>query len=93
LEATCPVDSSEVLSMTPIERHSATGPAGSVHRSAKAAAALLKLAEMVSPVPPWIQGLRASEDMQTLLAQDVDGSDIIASRWLNRIREITSETP
>jgi hypothetical protein len=92
LEARCPVDTTELRSMSPIERHSATGPAGTVHRSAKAAAALLQLAGMASPIPPWVQEIRAAKDMQALLAQDIDGSDKIAERWLNRIREITAET-
>jgi hypothetical protein len=93
LEAKCPVDSSEDLSLTPLARHSATGPAGSVQRSAKAAASLLQLAEMASPIPLWLQELRSSKEMQLLLAQDIDESAGIALEWLNRIREIIGEPP
>ena len=92
LEVRCPVNSSELLLMTQIERHSATGPAGTIHRSAKAAAALLQLAQMATPVPTWVQDMRAANDMQVLLAQDIDGSDEIAESWLNRIREIINKT-
>jgi hypothetical protein len=91
LEARCPVDSTELRSMSSIERHSATGPTGIVPRSAKTAAALLQLAAMDSPIPLWVQEMRASKDMQTLLAQDIDGSDEIAEQWLNRIKEITGK--
>src|SRR3954466_6713530 len=41
LEAGCPVDTSDLISLSPAERHSAAGPAGAVHRSAKAAATLM----------------------------------------------------
>ena len=92
LETRCPVDSSESRSMALFEGDSATSPAGGVERSAKAAAALLQLAEMVSPVPPWVEGVGSTEDMQALLARDIDGSDKIATRWLKRIREIRDET-
>ena len=90
LEARCPVDSTELRSMTPLERHFAAGPAGTVHRSAKAAATLLQLAAMASPIPPWVREMRAAKDLQALLKQDVDGSDKKAERWQNRMKEITS---
>lgn len=92
LEARCQVDSTQLRSMNPIERHSATGPAGSVPRFAKTAAALLQLAAMISPIPVWLQEMRAAKDMQALVAQDMDGSEEIAERWLNRIKEITGKT-
>jgi hypothetical protein len=90
LEAGCPVDGNQPP-MNPLERHSAMGPAGTVQRSAKCAAALLHLAEMASPVLSWVHDVRASEQMQVLLAQDVDEANAIADSWLNRIRGIAGE--
>ena len=91
LEAGCPIDVTQLLSLTPPERHSAAGPAGTVHRSAKAAATLLRLLQMTSPLPDWVQNIATSEAMQALLAQDIDRSDTIAERWLQRIKEITGD--
>jgi hypothetical protein len=89
LEAGCPIDASDLLSMTGPERHSAAGPAGAGERSAKAAATLLHLLQIASPVPGWVEHVRGSEGMQALLAQDIDASQTIADKWLHRIREIT----
>lgn len=88
LEAKCPIDTSESRRMSPEERHSATGPAGTIDRSAKAAAALLELASIAAPVPSWLQELRSSPDLKALLALDIDASARIASRWFARIQEI-----
>lgn len=90
LEAGCALDISELIDMTPAERHSAAGPAGEFHRSAKAAAALLRLLEMISPAPAWLNDLRASESVKGLVAQDLDDSAGIAERWLNRIRTVAN---
>lgn len=90
LEAGCPVDATDLRSMTGIERHSAAGPEGTVERSAKTAATLIHLLKRASP-PGWLESVRSSADMRTLLAKDVDGSEIITDRWLHRIQEITRE--
>jgi hypothetical protein len=89
LDAGCPVDESDLMSMTVPERHSAAGPAGTVDRSAKAAATLLQLLRTTSPVPSWVERASGSERLRALLAQDIDASATIADRWLHRIQEIT----
>ena len=81
LEAGCPVDAKELLSMDGPERHSATGPAGTKERTAKMAATLVQLLRMLSP------GLD-SESLKLLLAQDVDRSGAIAEGWLGKIRTL-----
>ena len=91
LEAKCPVNLTEGLAMTPAERHSATGPEGTIERSAKTGASLLQLVAMLSPMPDWVQEIRSSNDLQFLLARDIDNSDGIALHWLNRIQQIKNE--
>jgi hypothetical protein len=92
LEAGCPLDASDLISMSPLERHSAAGPGGAVHRSAKTARTLMRLVPMISPYQTWIDGLRDSTDLQSLLSQDIDESDSIAERWLDRMTTITEAT-
>jgi hypothetical protein len=75
--------------MTGPERHSAAGPAGIVHRSAKAAATLLHLLQKNLPLPTWVERVSDSEDMRALLAEDIDASQTVTDRWLHRIQEIT----
>jgi len=92
LEAGCPVDVSDLMLMAGVERHSAAGPAGNVERSAKAAATLLQLLRMSSPVPIWVERVSDSENLRTLLAQDIDASATITESWLHRIQKITRTT-
>jgi hypothetical protein len=89
LEARCPIDVTDLVSMTGPERHSVAGPAGRVDRSAKAAATLIHLLKLTSPVPDWLEQLSTSEDMRTLLAQDIDASQTITDKWMRRVQEIT----
>jgi hypothetical protein len=88
LEGGCPLDISELRAMTPIERHSAAGPAGSVERSAKAANALMLLVRMISPRQKWIDDLQDSRALQKLLSEDDDAADQIADQWLNKARAL-----
>ncbi len=88
LEAGCPLDTSELLAMTAMERHSAAGPAGSVHRSAKTANSLIHLVRMRAPTEKWIAELENSSDLQKLIAEDFDHADAIAEHWLNRVKDL-----
>jgi hypothetical protein len=88
LEARCPLDVSDLLAMSDVERHSAAGPAGKIQRSAKAAATLLYLLQLAAPAESWIQEVRAAPDMQALLAEDFDAAHLIAEKWLEKINEI-----
>jgi hypothetical protein len=64
-------------------------PVGTADRSAKAAATLLQLLRMNSPIPGWVERVSDSESLRALLAQDVDASATITDRWMHRILEIT----
>lgn len=89
LEAECPVDMADLVSMTGPERHSVAGPAGRLERSAKAAAVLLHLVQMVTPLPHWVGRVASSGSVRALLAEDVDGASGIAQGWLRRVQMIT----
>jgi hypothetical protein len=91
LEAGCPLDSSDLRQMTAIERHSAAGPAGAVARSAKAAKVLLYLVRMRLPQSEWLDDVVAATDFQSLIREDIDGSDGIAEVWFQRVAAIMSE--
>lgn len=92
LEAGCPIDTSDLVSMNPLERHSAAGSSESLDRSAKSAATLLYLLKIMPPEPDWLLEIRASEKMRDLLARDIDNSDGITESWLHRIKELTVES-
>jgi len=77
--------------MTAIERHSAAGPAGAVARSAKAAKVLLYLVRMRLPQSEWLDDVVAATDFQSLIREDIDGSDGIAEVWFQRVAAIMSE--
>ena len=74
----CPLSGDPEYSIgSPVERHSAQGPAGTHLRSSKSAASLLEL----------LPEDRATEfssngDLQSLIADDYDGSARIATSWL-----------
>jgi hypothetical protein len=89
LSAGCPIDVSVLTSMSDVERHSASGPAGRVERSAKAAFTLLHLLQMKSAVPPWLEQTCTSEVLRTLLKEDIDQGGAIAEKWLRRIQAFT----
>lgn len=79
LLAGCPVEPQWDLPL-PL-RHSLMGPAGSAHRSAKAAASLLAL------LPLEVQARRIFADARELAKQDVDRSHDIAIEWLSQLRD------
>lgn len=93
LAENCPLDLSELRSLSALERHSAAGPAGGVERSAKAARALSWLAGQCEPRPDWLLQLLETPEYQSLVAQDMDSSDIIAEQWHRRIMAILQCLP
>ena len=86
--ARCPIEPSRLSSMSPVQRHSATGPAGARARSAKAAASLVQLASVLRAIPQWLTTERSAPDLVALLSEDVDGSAKIAEDWLDKLRAI-----
>ena len=84
LDRFCPLSSDPEYSLdSPIQRHSAQGPAGSSHRSSKTAASLLAL------LPADI-GVRfdSNTSLQKLVADDFDGSAETATSWRQRFLDL-----
>jgi hypothetical protein len=76
--------------LTPLERHSASGPAGIPARSAKLMASLLAVSAHVPSLSPWLAQVRQEPEVQDLLGADIDGSEAIADDWRkNLMRQFT----
>jgi hypothetical protein len=84
----CPVKTP--TNLTPVERHSATGPAGTFGRRAKMLASLLTISSMTSSLKEWAETFRNMQEMQDLLKEDAtwDGSDRITASWLDAVSKI-----
>jgi hypothetical protein len=85
IESRCPVNPSRLISMSPVQRHVAAGPAGAGERSAKAAACLVYLAGLHGQVE-WLTSELSSPDLETLLSEDLDRAAIIAQEWLAQLK-------
>lgn len=83
LRTGCRVDASRSAGLSAPERHSATGTGGSLHRSAKSAASLIRLLELRETGIPVSEELPA--DVIALAGKDVDGSGDIAENWLKML--------
>jgi hypothetical protein len=83
VEAMCPV--SVPGSMSPLERHSATGPASPVQRSAKLMASLVFVGRRLPSTLPWVDAMCAKPRIAELLAQDVDDAAGICEDWLEQL--------
>jgi len=79
------VDTSRSATPSVPERHSATGPAGSLHRSAKTTASLIRLLELHAAKNQVFEDLPA--DVIALAGKDVDGSGDIAESWRRMLTE------
>ena len=88
LEAHCPLDDSELRSLSMAERHSAAGPEGGVARSAKAASALQAVVSSLTTQPGWLAAVLASPEHQALVSSDVDAGGRIALEWSQRLNYV-----
>ncbi len=77
------VDTSRSAGLSAPERHSATGPGGSLHRSAKTTASLIRLLELEAAKSLVFEDLPA--DVIALAGKDVDASGDIAESWLKML--------
>jgi hypothetical protein len=71
--------------LSPIERHSATGPGGIRQRSAKLVASLAALGSRVPSMSTWLGQVGATPEIANLIADDVDDSGNIAKEWLTAV--------
>lgn len=74
--------------MSPSDRHSATGPAGSSARSAKELSAILALADRTQEEMLWAEQLRSQADTALILSKDIDDCADIAVYWRKRCVEL-----
>jgi hypothetical protein len=85
VERSCPV--SVPIGLSPVERHSATGPAGTIGRSAKLLASLLSVGTALPSMASWIASVREQATVVDLLKQDVDNAPSIAAAWHRQLLE------
>ena len=71
--------------LTPVERHSFTGPSSSVQRSAKLLASLLTIGAYLPSLRKELDVSRSLPRNAEFLARDVDQSPKIAERWLEHV--------
>jgi hypothetical protein len=89
IESLCPVNASQLISTSPLERHVSAGPAGVVHRSAKAAASLVHLVSHREN--EWLTSALSSAELAALLSEDRDYSAQIAQNWLDTLTAILAD--
>ncbi len=79
--------------LSPLERHSATGPAGTAQRSAKNMASLLNLCGRRAGLSSWVANTRAQPTVIAMLRCDENGdkSANIVDHWFRRISELAEQ--
>jgi hypothetical protein len=87
LRSGCLADISRVAPLAAAARHTSTGAGGSVERSEKTAASLVKLAGLLPQKPDWLIAATSSPEMIKLLSKDIDASGLIAEGWLKALKE------
>lgn len=91
LNSLCPHSNDPEYSIeSPIERHSAQGPAGSHHRSAKSAASLSSLLKCDCPDHDLVKTLDVHAKLQQLIGDDFDNSGDVAISWRRRFLELAA---
>lgn len=71
--------------LSPVERHSATGPGGTVDRSAKMMASLVAVCEQIGSIRSWLDEEISKRDATKLISADFDGSGAIVEDWLKSV--------
>lgn len=77
--------------LSPIERHSATGPAGVSARSSKLLASLVAVGRRIPSMESWLEQACLRSEIQELIKQDIDNSASITSEWLESVTESFAE--
>ena len=75
------------VGLTPVERHSATGPEGVLGRSAKMLASLLAASAAIPSLERWAADLQREVPIEQLLKEDEwNRSDEIVASWMSNVR-------
>jgi hypothetical protein len=71
--------------LSPVARHSATGPGGAVHRSAKLLASLLCIGKRLPALSSFLERACEEPDLAELLGKDIDNSSTITDHWYTQL--------
>src|SRR6185295_3788574 len=74
------------VGLSPVERHSATGPGGLRQRSAKLLASLATIGAHLPSLLPWLEQAGAAPEIANIIAEDIDESGRIAEDWLSAVK-------
>jgi hypothetical protein len=74
-----------ISALSPVERHSATGPGGTVHRSAKLLVSLLSMGKRLPALSSFLQQASADPDLAALLEKDLDDAAAITDSWCTQV--------
>jgi hypothetical protein len=77
--------------LSPLQRHSATGPGNTVQRSAKLLSSLFSIGKRLQSLAPLLERLSTDPGASMLLEQDRDRSGEIAASWCDRVVAVFSE--
>lgn len=77
--------------LSPLQRHSATGPAGAVQRSAKLQSALMSIGKRAPTLAPLLEPFSSDPEFMKLLKEDRDRSGEIAASWGDQVVAVFSE--
>lgn len=73
------------LGLSPVARHSATGPSNTLQRSAKLLVSLATVGRRLPSLADWIETECARPELASLISQDVDGAAVICDRWFGEL--------
>lgn len=71
--------------LSPVERRSATGPGGTVHRSAKLLVSLLSMGKRLPALSSFLQQASADPDLAALLEKDAENAADITESWCAQV--------
>lgn len=86
LRSGCIVHTTAYARLPALERHVSIGPAGTAERSAKTAASLIRLLELLPQRPDWLSVETTSLDLENVLKRDLDSSAELTEQWLSKLK-------
>jgi len=92
LEQGCPMNVSNAMGMSPLERHSALGPGSLTAHSAKSASALAALCAADGKADSGLDALLSGPKLRSLVDQDIDQSGSIALSWREKMDSLIAES-
>jgi len=87
LRSGCRVNTFRSAGVSAVERHISGCPGGSVKRSAKTAASLVRLVGLLPQQPAGLIAQASTPDLVSLVSKDIDSSGSIAEGWLKILKK------